>query len=107
MKKIEDLKKYLKNNPEIKKYFVNITNEKEAAKIAKKLGYEVSEIELKNDEELNEDMLEAVAGGKGNTKIRRDFVVVAEDDKYKRVDIDEDTGDVLDYRLNLKRGKKG
>ena len=98
MKKIEDLKKDLKNNPEIKKYFVNITNEKEATKIAKKLGYEVSEIELKNDEELNEDMLEAVAGGKGNTKIRQDYIVVTENGKYDSIDIDENTGKVTGYK---------
>lgn len=107
MKNLDDLKKDLQNNPGLKKYFSNVTSEKEATKIAKELGYEVNEAKLKNDEELNESMLEAVAGGKGNTKIRRDFVVVAEDNKYKRVDIDEDTGAVLDYRLNLKRGKKG
>lgn len=95
MKKIEELKRDIKNDPEVKKYFINVKDEKDAAKIAKSLGYEVSETELKNDEELNEDMLEAVAGGKRNTKIRRDFVIVAEDGKYKSVDIDNNTGEVM------------
>ena len=98
MKKIEELKRDIKNDPEVKKYFINVKDEKDAAKIAKSLGYEVSEAELRNDEELNEDMLEAVAGGKGDTKIRRDFVFVAENDKYKSVDIDNNTGKVIDYK---------
>ena len=87
----------IKKNTEIKNCFANVKDEKEAAKIAKKLGYEVSETELKNDEELNEDMLEAVAGGKGNTKIRHDTMVVAEDGKYKSMDVDERTGKVINF----------
>ena len=103
MKKIEDLKEDIKNDPEVKKYFINVKDEKEAAKIAKELGYEVSETELKNDEELNEDMLEAVTGGKGDTKIRKDYTILAEEDKFESVDIDKETGEVTGYKLKGKR----
>lgn len=98
MKNLEDLKKDIKNNPEVKNHFANVKDEKEAAKVAQSLGYEVSEDELKNDEELNEDMLEAVAGGKGDTKIRQDYVFVPEDGKYDSVDVDKNTGKVTGYK---------
>lgn len=98
MKNLEDLKRDIKNNPEIKKHFANIKDEKEATELARKLGYEVSESELENDEELNEDMLEAVAGGKGDTNWRTTRHVVPEDRKYKCLNIDED-GNVTGYEL--------
>lgn len=99
MKNLEDLKRDIKNNPEVKKYFANIKDEREALELARKLGYEVSESELENDEELNEDMLEAVAGGKGDTKIKTTRHFVPEDGIYKSIDIDED-GNVTGYVLN-------
>ena len=98
MKNLEDLKKDIKNNPEVKNHFANVKDEKEAAKVAQSLGYEVSEDELRNDEELNEDMLEAVAGGKGDADIELEYIVAAEDSKYESVDIDENTGKVLGYK---------
>lgn len=100
LKNLEDLKRDIKNNPEVKKYFANVKDEKEAAELARKLGYEVSESELQNDEELNEDMLEAVAGGKGDTKIRQDYNFIPEPGKYKIIDIDEETGNIKGYVLN-------
>lgn len=98
MKNLEDLKRDIKNNPEVKKYFANIKDEKEATELARKLGYEVSESELQKDEELNEDMLEAVAGGKRDTKMKTTRIFVPEDGKYTRIDTDED-GNVTGYEL--------
>ena len=102
LKNLEDLKRDIKNNPEVKKYFANVKDEKEAAELARKLGYEVSESELQNDEELNEDMLEAVAGGKseGDTKIRQDYIIIPEPEKYDSIDVDKETGNVKRYVLN-------
>lgn len=97
MKNLGDLKKDIKNNPELKSYFANIKNEKEAAEIAKKLGYEISEEELKNDEELNEEMLGSVAGG--DTNITRKLFIDASPGIFRRIDIDEETGNVIGYEL--------
>lgn len=96
MKNLENLKMDIKKNTEIKNCFANVKDEKEAAKIAKKLGYEVSETELKNDEELNEDMLEAVAGGKGDstTVTKEDTIVVTEPGKFKEVVRNRETGKI-------------
>lgn len=64
MKDIKELKKRLKNDIEFKKLFLNKKDIKELVKVAYENGYDVSEEDLEKDEELSEDALEAVAGGK-------------------------------------------
>lgn len=64
MKDIKELKKRLKNDIEFKKLFLNKKDIKELVKVAYENGYDVSEEDLEKDEELSEDALEAVSGGK-------------------------------------------
>ena len=61
-KGIKELKKDLEENDRIKKEFESVKNQEEAIKLARKLGYKISE------EEIAESMLKSVAGGK--VKIR-------------------------------------
>lgn len=52
--------------------FKNIKNLNEAIKIAKENGYILAEKEVLNDNELKEDMLDAVAGGAKNEIIQKE-----------------------------------
>ncbi len=72
MNGVKEFKEKLKNDKGFRERFKNIKNEQDAVKLAKRLGFEINEEEILKDEELNEDMLEAVAGGKGVT--RTDYV---------------------------------
>ena len=65
MKNIDDLKERLKTDVEFKKLFENKRDVNDLIKVARENGYDVSEEDLEKDEVLSEDMLEAVAGGKG------------------------------------------
>ncbi|MDQ5984084.1 MAG: hypothetical protein RUMPE_01116 [Eubacteriales bacterium SKADARSKE-1] len=65
MPNINDLKEKLKNDEEFKNKFLEIKSTKEAIEMAQKFGFNVKENEIENDPELSEDLLEAVAGGKG------------------------------------------
>lgn len=76
---IKEFKEKLKNDKGFREKFKNIKNERDVVKLAKRLGFKINEEEILKDEELNEDMLEAVAGGKGVT--RTDYVnIVLSDD---------------------------
>lgn len=70
MKDIEKLKKQLKEDNSFREKFKNVKDADEAILLAEKLGYKVTKEELTQDEELNEDLLEAVSGGKNTTKGR-------------------------------------
>lgn len=67
MRDIEKLKKQLKEDNSFKERFKDVKDEDEAILLAKELGYDIKKEELENDEELNEDLLEAVSGGKNST----------------------------------------
>lgn len=64
MKTLKDLKETMSKDEELKKKFMSLKSKEEAAKLAQDMGYEISLEELENDEEINEDLLESVAGGK-------------------------------------------
>ncbi|MBR1779297.1 MAG: Nif11-like leader peptide family RiPP precursor [Clostridia bacterium] len=66
-KGIEELKIAIKEDRKIREAFLNINSEEDAIKIARGLGYEVKKQEINQDEELKENMLDAVSGGKGTT----------------------------------------
>ena len=51
-------------NEEFKNKFSSVKNIDEALKIAKSSGYDLNKDEVLKDNELREDMLDAVAGGK-------------------------------------------
>lgn len=70
MKDIEKLKKQLKEDNSFREKFKDVKDADEAVLLAKELGYDIKKEELENDEELNEDLLEAVSGGKNSTKVR-------------------------------------
>ena len=79
MSGIKEFKEKLKNDKGFREKFKNIKNEQDAVKLAKRLGFEINEEEILKDEELNEDMLEAVAGGKGVTRTDYENIVLADD----------------------------
>lgn len=95
MNGVGELKEKLKNDKSFKEKFKNVKSEKEAVELAKKLGFKVSEEDILKDEELNEDMLEAVAGGKGDTRNITQFMI---DDSVKgyNMTIDEKTGRIIE-----------
>ena len=102
MKGINELKRDIQGNDEIRQAFINIKDKSEAVQIAKELGYEVTEQEVNLDDELNEDILEAVSGGKNDTTIQQDYILAANPDVYEDVVIDESTGQILDVKLKEK-----
>lgn len=71
MRNINDLKEKLKYDENFKDKFSSIKDPKEAVKLAKKFGFNVNENEVENDPELSEDVLEAVAGGKGGINVNK------------------------------------
>ena len=79
MRDIEKLKKQLKEDNSIKEKFKDIKDADDALLLAEKLGYKIKKEELENDEELNEDLLEAVSGGKNSIKVSEGNFAVAED----------------------------
>ena len=64
MRGIEALKEKLRHDSVFRDKFANIKSTDEAISLAKEFGYDVSEEEVSQDAELNEDILEAVSGGK-------------------------------------------
>ncbi len=78
MNEVKEFKERLKNDKGFREKFKNIKNEQDAVKLAKRLGFEINEEEILKDEELNEDMLEAVAGGKGVTRTDYENIVLAD-----------------------------
>lgn len=73
MSGIKEFKEKLKNDKGFREKFKNIKNEQDAVKLARRLGFEINEEEILKDEELNEDMLEAVAGGGKGRITRTDY----------------------------------
>ena len=65
MKSLRDLKEKLSYDEELRKKFSCISNEKQALKLANDLGYDITSNGLENNEDLRDDLLEIVAGGKG------------------------------------------
>ncbi len=100
MNGVGKLKEKLKNDKSFKEKFKNVKSEKEAVELAKELGFKVSEEDILKDEELNEDMLEAVAGGKGDTRNITQFMI---DDSVKdyNIAIDEKTGKILEAHKKM------
>ena len=78
MNGVKEFNEKLKNDKGFREKFKNIKNEQDAVKLAKRLGFEINEEEILKDEELNEDMLEAVAGGKGVTRTDYENIVLAD-----------------------------
>lgn len=70
MQGIEEFKTFLKNNEQFKNSFCGVKNVKEAIKLAKQSGFYLNEKDVKNDHELNLDLLDAVAGGSKVQKIQ-------------------------------------
>ena len=78
MRDIEKLKKQLNEDDSFKEKFKDVKDADEAILLAEKLGYKIKKEELENDEELNEDLLEAVSGGKNSEKIELNNFAIAE-----------------------------
>ena len=73
MKGIKALKARLNEDGEFKKKFCGLKDIDEMLDVARKEGYEVTMDEISCDQELTDDMLEAVAGGS------------RKDDKYNQI----------------------
>lgn len=63
MKGIKELKARLNEDVEFKKKFCGLKDIDEMLDVARKEGYEVTMDEINCDQELTDDMLEAIAGG--------------------------------------------
>ncbi len=73
MKGIKELKARLNEDVEFKKKFCGLKDIYEMLDVARKEGYEVTMDEISCDQELTDDMLEAIAGGS------------RKDDKYNQI----------------------
>lgn len=90
MKTLKDFKKDINKDKNLKERFMRLKNKEEAVSLAKSMGYEISLEELENDEELNEDLLEAVAGGR-KVNVETVDVKVADIGKGARSEIRNNT----------------
>ena len=68
MKDIERLKKRLQDDSSFRNKFINVKDIDEALLLAENLGYKIKKEEIKNDAELNEDLMEAVSGGRKSSE---------------------------------------
>lgn len=68
MKSLEQLKEKLKSDVDFRNKFHGIKGVGEAVSLARSFGFDVNEKDIENDYNLSEDVLEAVAAGKGDTK---------------------------------------
>lgn len=76
MRDIEKLKKQLNEDSSFREKFKDVKDADEALLLAERLGYKIKKEDLENDEELSEDLLEAVSGGaKRSTEVRMVNVV--------------------------------
>ncbi len=73
MKGIKELKARLNGDLEFKKKFCGLKDIDEMLDVARREGYEVTMDEISCDQELTDDMLEAIAGGS------------RKDDKYNQI----------------------
>lgn len=73
MKGIKELKARLNEDVEFKKKFCGLKDIDGMLDVARKEGYEVTMDEISCDQELTDDMLEAIAGGS------------RKDDKYNQI----------------------
>ncbi len=78
MKSAKEFKERIKTDPEFKDKFKGIQDVNEAIRIAKENGYDLKNCSPQEEQELTEDMLENVAGGKNDVEITRDIYYVDE-----------------------------
>lgn len=68
LKSIDKLKEKLNSDKSFKELFINIKTLDEAIDLARQHGFDVDQIEVSEDEGLTDNILEAVAGGKGQKR---------------------------------------
>ena len=78
MTSAKEFKERIKTDPEFKDKFKGIQDVNEAIRIAKENGYDLKNCSPQEEQELTEDMLENVAGGKNDVEITRDIYYVDE-----------------------------
>ncbi len=76
MKGLKELKEKLNEDISFKELFLNAQNIDEFVDIAKSRGFEVNSEDVDQDDELSNDMLEAVAGGKRKSKDEDDTHII-------------------------------
>ena len=98
MKTLKDLKKDLNLDEKLKKQFINLKSKKEAISLAQNMGYDISLEELEKDEEINEDLLESVAGGRGKVNVESTDVKISDASTGKKsvIKSEIDVNDELD-----------
>lgn len=99
----KELKDKLKTDEKLKIKFCGIKSAQEAVDLARKLGFSVSLNDIENDIELSEDLLEAIAGGKGGTKKQNNTFYHVEASGYDLV-IDKKTGEIISSKQNNYKG---
>ncbi|MDQ5984085.1 MAG: hypothetical protein RUMPE_01117 [Eubacteriales bacterium SKADARSKE-1] len=95
----KELKDKLRTDENLKVKFRGIKNAQEAVNIARNLGFEVSLNDIENDTELSENVLEAVAGGKGGSKTENNTFYHVDVKGYDMV-IDKKSGDIISSKRN-------
>lgn len=95
---ISDLKVEIEKNKELKEKLYSAKSAEEAVKIANNLGYDITLADIENDGEISDYMLEAVAGGKGDTtKNVKNYIVDSSASGYE-ITVDRKSGSFVDAR---------
>ena len=104
-KTLKDLKEAMSKDKELKKQFMSLKSKEEAVSLAHNMGYEISLEELENDEEINEDLLESVAGGSDKIDIESVDVKVQDvgEGKNSKIDNKTDINKEIDNFQKLER----
>ena len=75
MKSAKEFKERLEKDLEFKKKFENVKSQDEVIKIAKENGYDLTDCSKQEEEQLTEDLLENVAGGKNDYTLIEEKIV--------------------------------
>lgn len=90
MKTLKDLKKAIDKDKKLKKQFMSLKSKEDAVKLAYDMGYDITLEELENDEEVNEDLLESVAGGRDKIEIETKSVKIADISNGDEIELTND-----------------
>ncbi|MBR1779294.1 MAG: Nif11-like leader peptide family RiPP precursor [Clostridia bacterium] len=105
MKNLDDLKEAMRLDEDLKNRFLDLNSKEEAVILAEKMGYKITIEDLENDEEINEAILETIAGGKKGENVEVKVADIGLGNNTKIVN-EEDINKKLDYFDELVRRLK-
>ena len=105
MKNLDDLKEAMRLDEDLKNRFLDLNSKEEAVILAEKMGYKITIEDLENDEEINEAILETIAGGKDGENVEVQVADIGLGDNTKIVN-KEDINKKVDYFDELARRLK-